>query len=157
MSHDRWSAEDSQDRRDRIKDADTRMEAWGKWSRQQTRVGGASSSNWFMALNAAPAEEGQAGAKHVAEGCPDDEAMEVDAIVARWMLNERWYWKIARREYLRGGPRETKASDMGISLAFYKQVLDELRIVAWRELDKLPEKRKKSGRLAEVPVKNAQA
>jgi hypothetical protein len=148
----RWSAEDSQERRDRIKDADVRLEAWAKWSRTQARPGGASSSNWFMALNPATGEESQAGAKHVAECCPDEEAMQVDAIIARWMLEERWYWKIARREYLYYGPQDLKASQLGISKAFYRQLLDELRTVLWRELDLLAKKSTKRGKLVEVPA-----
>lgn len=155
MSHDRWTAADSQERRDRIKDADTRLDAWGKWSRLQSGVGGASSSNWFMALNPAPAEDPQAGARHVAEGCPDEEAMEVDAIVASWMLDEPWYFKIARREYLYSGTQHLKARRLGISLAFYKQLLDELRTALYRELDSLAKKGIKRSKLDELPVKNA--
>jgi hypothetical protein len=158
MAHERWSAEDAQERRDRINDADKRLEAWGKWSRTQNPLGGASSSNWFMALNPAPAEEVQAGARHVAECVPDEEAMQIDLIVASWRLDERWYWKVARGEYLYYGPREAKASHLGISLAFYKQILDELRVVTWRQLkalDKLAEKSTKRPKLAQLPAKNA--
>lgn len=155
MSHDRWTAADSQERRDRIKDADTRLDAWARWSRLQPGVGGASSSNWFMALGAKPDEEGQAGAKHVAAGCPDEEAMEVDGVVASWMIDEPWYWKVARYEYLHGGTQDLKANRLGISKAFYRQLLDELRTVLWRELDLLSKKSTKRGKLDELPARNA--
>jgi hypothetical protein len=157
VAAERWTAEDSQERRDRIKDADVRLDAWGRWSRVQMRVGGASSSNWFMALNPAPAEESQAGAKHVAEGCPDEEAMQVDAVVAHWMLENRGYWKIARREYLYYGPQEKKASDLGISRTEYRRLLDELRLALWRELALAAKYAIRSGKLDELPVKNARA
>ena len=157
MGQDRWAAEDSQERRDRIKDADVRLEAWAKWSKTQAGHGRASSSNWFMALSLTLPEEGQAGARHVAGCCPDDEAMQVDGVIARWKIEERWYWKVARREYLHYGPQEKKARDLGISKGFYRQLLDELRAAMWRELDKLARDGITRGKLGKLPAQDARA
>jgi hypothetical protein len=154
MVHERWSPEDSAERRARIEDADARLDAWAKWSRVQSGLGSAN-SNWFMALNPAQPEEQQAGAKHVAECCPDEEALEVDAILARWKTEEPAYWKIVRKEYLSYGAQESKARSLGLSRAFYRLQLDELRAVMWRALDLAAKKRTKPCKLASLPAKTA--
>jgi len=155
MAVDRWEPKDSEERRERIKDADTRLEAWAKWASHQAGGGGASSSNWFMALGPPAPEDQQAGAKHVAEVCPDDEAMEVDAIIAGWKVSEPWFWKVVRKEYRTYGTQESKARSMGLNRPFYRQQLDELRLALWRALDVAARKSKNAGKLVEVPAKNA--
>lgn len=154
MSHERWSPEDSAERKARIEDAEARLDAWAKWSRVQSGIG-AANSNWFMALSPAPPEDQQAGAKHVAECCPDDEALEVDAVLARWKVEEPAYCKIVRKEYLSYGIQEEKARRLGLSRAFYRLQLDELRIAMWRALDVAAKKRTTLGTLAPLPAKNA--
>lgn len=151
----RWSVEDSQENRDRIAAADARLESWARWqaSGSPDRLDYPRASP-FVRVMKPQADEAQAGAQHLRSDltCTDEEALQVDAVLADWKLHHRPWWKVARKEYLTAGPSEKKARELGVSRAEYRRQLDVLRLVLWRELYRpvalAPEYSMLSGKLA---------
>lgn len=135
LESERWSAEDGQQWKDRIAYADMRLEAWARWSRTDgpRRLYFPRSSAFARVMTPSP-DELQAGARHVAPDATDEQAMEIDAILADWKVHHRGWWKVARKEYLSIGPSEVKASELGMKRAEYRRQLDNLKIAIWREL-----------------------
>lgn len=151
MALDRWSPDDSAETLERIKAADARLEAWARWqsSGSPDRLSYPRQSP-FVRVMKPQADEAQAGAQHVRSDltCTDEEALEVDAILADWKVHHRPWWKVARKEYLTAGPQEKKARELGVSRAEYRRQLDTLRLVMAKELALAPEKCMFRGKLA---------
>lgn len=134
---DRWSPEDSAEWKARQDAADRRLEAWARWqlTASPDRLSYPRSSSFAAAIKP-QSDEAQAGANHVRTdySCTDDEAMQVDAVLADWKKHHRGWWKVARKEYLTSGASEKKAGELGISRAEYRRQLDALRMAMWKEL-----------------------
>ena len=161
----RWTADDSADRKQEIDYAELRLAGWARWCRSGngSRLDFSSVSAIVNAMMPTE-EELQAGAKHLATECSDDEAMEVEVIVLRWKhAGDRW-WKIVWKEYFTGGPHEKKARELGINRDMYRDELKALQLSVFRELrSKHPDRDlplasarrnlSNSGRLGSVPAK----
>lgn len=138
MALERWSAEDSAEAKARQAEVDLRLSGWARWqlSASPDQLYYPRSSSFAAAMK--PQEdEAQAGARHVRQdvSCTDEEALEVDAILARWKTDHRGWWKVIRKEYLTSGPSEKKAAELGIkSRTEYRAQLDMARITMWQEL-----------------------
>lgn len=158
MALDRWAPEDSAEHKDRMDEADLRLAAWGRWQ----LTASPDTLNYprqspFVRVMKPSDEEAQAGARHVRSDltCTDEEALEVDAVLADWKTHHRGWWKVARKEYLTGGPSEKKARELGINRAEYRRQLDLLRMAMWKELASGARNSKRAGKLVEMPVRNA--
>lgn len=158
MVHDRYTAEDRSETKDRLDAADARLEAWGRWQLggSPDRLSYARESPIVRAMTPSE-EELQAGARHLRDDitCTDEEALEVDALLARWKTEHRSWWKVARKEYLTAGPSEKKALELGLNRAEYRKQLDLLRVAAWIELDLGARNGKRSGKLAQLSAGKA--
>lgn len=160
MALERWSPEDSAEWRDRIGSADGRLEAWARWQRTASpdRLNYPQSSSFACAMKPSD-EEQQAGARHLRSDltCTDEEALEVDAVLADWKVHHRGWFKVARKEYLTSGASEKKARELGLNRAEYRRQLDALRIAMWKELDAGARNVKTARKLAELPERNARS
>ncbi|HMU15871.1 MAG TPA: hypothetical protein PKC95_00370 [Thauera aminoaromatica] len=152
----RWSAEDSAAYEDRRKAADARLDAWARWAGTHSPelIGFARCSS-FARVMTPQDEEQQAGARHLKAECSDDEALEVDAILAGWKKTDPGYWKIVRQEYLRYGAQEAKARALGLNRTEYRSRLRQLQAELWRALDNGARNARKPAKLGSVPAKNA--
>lgn len=153
----RWSEEDSAQHKERIAYADLRLEGWARWSGQASPelIGFAGVSTIVSAMMPTD-EEKQAGARHLAQECSDDEAMQVDAVLADWKSSHRGWWKVARKEFLTYGPSEKKARELGLNRAEYRKQLDLLRMAMWKELDPGARNGKKARKLDALPRRQIQ-
>lgn len=155
---DRWSASDSAEYEDRRKYADARLDGWARWSGLASpELIGFSSCSSFARVMTPQDEEQQAGARHLKAECTDDEALEVDAILARWKKSDPGYWKLVRREYLSYGAQEDKARSIGLNRTEYRNRLRQLQAEMWRSLDSGARNATKPARLGSVPAKNARS
>lgn len=158
MSLERWSPEDSAEYKDRVSDADRRLEAWARWQRTASpdKLSYPCSSSFGCVMSPGE-EEAQAGAKHLRSDltCTDEEALEVDAVLADWRIHHRGWWKVARKEYLTMGASEKKARELGLNRAEYRRQLDALRIGMWKELDAGARNGRSRRKLVEMPARNA--
>jgi hypothetical protein len=132
---DRLTAEDSAIWKDRIAWADGRLEAWARWQGTDGahRLNYPRSSSFARVMTPADQEQ-QAGARHVAMDATDDEAMQIDAVVSDWKVHHRNWFRVARKEYMTGGPSEKKARELSLSRSEYGRLLDALRADLWKEL-----------------------
>lgn len=137
MSLGGWTIEDSAEHRERITWADARIWAWARWqgSDNPAKLGYPAASP-IMAVMKPADEEAQAGARHVRVdiSCTDDEAMEVDAVIADWKVHHRLWFRLVRREYFGAGPVEKKSRELGMGVREYRRQLDRLRLAMQREL-----------------------
>lgn len=168
MKLDGWTAEDSAERRQKLDYAEMRLSGWAAWSglASPDMVGHASASSFVRAMTPSD-EEMQAGARHCASECSDEEALEVDSIVSRWSKTSRGWWKVVHKEYFTGGPQEKKARELGLNRDTYRARLAELQFAIAVELEALRRERhdralalrrrfaKSSGRVGPLPPKNA--
>ena len=158
MVLERWSPEDSAEYKSRQDYADRRLEAWSRWQATASpdRLNYPRSSSFAVAMKP-QADEAQAGARHMRSDmtCTDEEALEVDAVLADWKSSHRGWWKVARKEYLTAGPSEKKARELGLNRAEYRRQLDLLRLTMWKELDAGARKAQKTRKLAELPAGTA--
>lgn len=155
MKH-RWSEEDSAEHKERIAYADMRIEGWARWSGYSDSEGLDFSGQSSVVNAMMPSEEEQqAGARHCASECSDDEAMQVDAVICRWKVTDPRYVKIVHKEYRTSGPSEKKARELGMNRNEYRRQLDLMRMEMYRALDSGARKNKFAGTLGAQPAKNA--
>lgn len=137
MSLGGWTVEDSAEHRERITWADARIWAWARWqgSDNPAKLGYPACSSFGNAIKP-QSDEAQAGARHVRSdvSCTDDEAMEVDAVIADWKVHHRLWFRLVRREYFGAGPVEKKSRELGMGVREYRRQLDRLRLAMQREL-----------------------
>lgn len=160
MSLERWGPEDSAEYKSRVDEADRRLEAWGRWQSTASpdQLSYPRQSPFVRAMKP-QADEAQAGARHLRSDltCTDEEALEVDAVLADWRVTHRYWWKVARKEYLTSGASEKKARELGVNRTEYRRQLDALRIAMWKELASGARSGRTSGKLTKVSVKNARS
>ena len=108
-----WTPEDHAEDKVRRKSADQRLEAWARWQRASGVHIGFPTQSPIVSVMAPGDEEQQAGARHLAVEATDEEALQVDRILARWKAFRRRYWKIIRVEYMTFGTGEKKAKRCG--------------------------------------------
>lgn len=135
MSDFHWSLDDHAEERDKIKAANARLEAWARWQRSSgINIDYPKASAFVRVMTPAPIEE-QAGARHVAPMPTDEDAMEVDRVLAGWRLARRRYWKIIHVEYRTGGSSEQKARRCGMCRADYRARLARVQLLLAETLD----------------------
>ena len=109
----------------RVKEADRRVAAWAHWQRSSGVYLGYPPESPFVRVRRPTEVEEQAGARHVACDCPDDEAMQVDGVFARWRLMHRRRYRILRTEFLYHGPAWEKAARHGMKRDAWRARVDQ--------------------------------
>ena len=108
----------------RIREADKRVAAWAHWQRSSGVYLGYPPESPIVRVMRPADEEEQAGARHVSVDCPDDEAMQVDGVLARWKLHSRRRYRIIRTEFLYAGPAWEKAHRHGMKRDAWRATVD---------------------------------
>lgn len=170
MRIDGYTAEDSADRKIKLDYAELRISGWARWARTASPDSlGFDQESSFVSAMTPQADELQAGARHCAQECSDEEAEEVEHVLLDWKKHERGWWKIVRKEYFTYGAREKKARELGLNPTAYKDELEVLKLAMHRELLAIRRhKRERAlvnvggkamipGRLGEVPARKARS
>jgi hypothetical protein len=167
MTEGRFTADDSAERKMRLDYAELRLSGWARWSGTNSPdLVGFSSTSSFASAMTPQNDELQAGARHCASECSDEEAEEVDSILAGWKTSHRFWFRMVRKEYFTYGPQEKKARELGISRDYYRDELVVLKSVMYVELIAMRRRRqaalasarscaKKPVKLGQPPAKNA--
>lgn len=127
----------SADQQSRVQLADLRVAAWARWQRSSgVHVGYPPESSFARVMQPADEEE-QAGARHLSPEATDDEAMQVDRILARWRIHYRRRFRLIKTEFLWYASAQEKARRHGLKRDAYREritkilgcMADELNIV----------------------------
>lgn len=168
MIHHRWTEDDNAERKQRLDYAELRIAGWARWAGVNSPdLVGFSAASSFVKAMMPQQEELQAGARHCASECSDEEAEEVDKVLSGWKEVHRGWLKIVHKEYFTYGAQEKKARELGINRDLYRDELRALQgamytalIAARRERNQkaLASARrfaKSTGKLGQPPAKNA--
>lgn len=121
-----WTPEDTAQEKARVQQADDRVAAWAHWKRSSgIHLDYPPESAFARVMRPADVEE-QAGARHMAVDATDDEAMEIDAIVARLKHRHFRRFKILWAEFCEYGPACAKAKRHGMNRLMWRTKVDEI-------------------------------
>ena len=121
-----WTPLDTAQEKARVQEADDRVAAWARWQRSHgIHLNYPPESAFVRVMRPSDVEE-QAGARHLAVDPPDDEAMQVDAILAKWRIKHLRRYKIIRTEFLYSGPAWEKAKRHGMNRLTWRQKVDQV-------------------------------
>jgi len=121
-----WTPLDTAQEKARVREADDRVASWARWQRSHgINLDYPPESAFVRVMRPSDVEE-QAGARHLAVDPPDDEAMQVDGIIARWRIQHVRRYKILRTEFLYHAPASVKAHRHGMSRLAWRQKVDQV-------------------------------
>lgn len=119
-----WTDADLEAHRGEISQADALLEGWARWARRFSPGVDWSPVSAIGSVMTPGAGEDQAGARHVAVDCTDDQALLVDGVLARWKVTRPRHFKILCIEYLTFGSAETKGRRCKLKRTDYRAAVD---------------------------------